>query len=119
MMARIFLVDDKPEIIALFKDLLELKGYHVIDSASDGEEAVLKYKKFKEKPDLVIMDHRMPSKDGLEATREILEFDPLAKIMFVSADESIKSKALESGSLAFKTKPIEMRPLLENVEKCL
>ena len=47
------------------------------------------------------MDHRMPSKDGIEVTEEILSINPNTKIIFVSADYSIRDKALEVGAIDF------------------
>ncbi len=73
-----FLVDDEKFIVDLYRDILEANGHTVIGVASDGEEAVQKYKAMSEKPVVIIMDQRMPVKDGVSATQEILKMDPEA-----------------------------------------
>ena len=65
------------------------------------------------------MDHRMPSKDGIEVTEEILSINPNTKIIFVSADYSIRDKALEVGAIDFLEKPIDFITLHRIIEKNL
>ena len=55
--------------------VLEAYGYSVIGKAKNGQEAVDMYRSFSNKPDVIIMDHRMPVKDGIEATKEILQIN--------------------------------------------
>lgn len=116
----IFLVDDDPDILVLYRIMIERnKGYSILDTATNGQEAMEKYKKFNKKPDLIIMDHRMPVKNGIEATKEILELDGNARILFVSADVSVRAKALEIGAIGFLEKPSTMDVLLDGIEKVL
>lgn len=116
-MAEIFLVDDEEFIVELYKDLLEAKGHKVIGVASDGDEAVRKYKDFGKKPVIVIMDQRMPVKDGVTATQEILRMNPEAKILFGSADLQIKGDAIKAGAKDFLLKPFRIEELLEAIEE--
>ena len=90
-----------------------------MEIANNGEEAISKCQTFNPKPDLIIMDHRMPIKNGLEATKEILKLDKSARIIFASADKSIKSEALSTGALMFKEKPFSISDLLDSIEKSL
>jgi two-component system chemotaxis response regulator CheY len=115
--ADIFLVDDEEFIIELYRDILESKGHKVVAVAGDGEEAVRKYKGLGEKPVIVIMDQRMPVKDGVTATQEILTFDPDAKILFGSADLQVKSDALRAGAKDFLLKPFRIEALLKAIEE--
>lgn len=116
----IFLVDDDPGILVLYRILIERnKEYTILDMATNGQEAIEKYRKFNKKPDLIIMDHRMPVKNGIEATREILELDGNARILFVSADVSVREEALEIGAIDFLEKPSSMDVLLDGIEKAL
>ena len=71
------------------------------------------------KPDIIIMDHRMPVKDGIEATKEILQMNPKAKIIFASADNSVKEYAQMIGVISFKNKPFSNELLIKNIEKAL
>jgi two-component system, chemotaxis family, chemotaxis protein CheY len=103
--------------VELYRDILESKGHKVIAVASDGEEAVRKYKTLGSKPFIVIMDQRMPVKDGVTATQEILKFDPKAKILFGSADLQIKGEAIRAGAKDFLLKPFRIEALLKAIEE--
>ena len=75
------------------------------------------YKSFREKPDIILMDHRMPIKNGIETLREILRIDNLSKVIFMSADTSVKEEALSLGAISFKDKPFTAKRLIENIHK--
>lgn len=102
--ARIFVVDDEDFIRDLYRDFFESRGVTVF-SARSGDEAVKLFQEMSSKPDAIIMDHRMPGKDGIETTKEILKLDPTVPIIFSSADESVREKALEAGAVSFWAKP--------------
>jgi two-component system, chemotaxis family, chemotaxis protein CheY len=85
--------------------------------AGDGEEAVRRYKELGEQVVIVIMDQRMPVKDGVTATQEILSYDPTAKILFGSADLQVKSDALKAGAKDFLLKPFRIEALLKAIEE--
>ena len=115
--AQIFLVDDEEFIIELYRDLLESRGHEIVGVASDGEEAIRKYEELGKKPVIVIMDQRMPVKNGVTATQEILRINPDAKILFGSADLQIKSDALKAGAKDFLLKPFRIDELLKAIEE--
>jgi two-component system chemotaxis response regulator CheY len=118
-LARLFIVDDEIYILQLYEELLAFLGHDIIDKALNGEEAVLRYQLLKPPPDVVLMDHRMPFKNGLEATREILEFDPGATIIVVSADRTIGGEALGAGAVAYVEKPFAIEELEETIESAM
>ncbi|MBA5942718.1 MAG: response regulator [Methanophagales archaeon] len=93
--------------------------HSVIASAYDGEEAVEIYKELNERPDIIIMDHRMPRKNGIEATKEILQINSGAKIVFLSADDRVKEKAYAAGACSFRLKSFGMAELIEEIESAL
>ncbi len=99
--------------------IFDLKGYQLLPSANNGEKALQLYKSFSKKPDIILMDHRMPIKTGLETAKEILEIDKGAKIIFTSADHSIKSKALSMGVSLFVEKPFNYEKLVDKIESIL
>ncbi|NMC61364.1 MAG: response regulator, partial [Candidatus Methanofastidiosa archaeon] len=85
-------------------------------AASNGEEAVSLYKE--NKPDIVLMDLKLPKKSGIDATKEILKIDPKAKIIAITAyGSTIGSKALEAGAKEVLRKPIRFNELKEIIEK--
>jgi len=116
----IFIVDDEPLIHQLLGHIFELMGYKVIGDAYDGVEALRMYRSLVlsyRKPDLIIMNHLMPKKDGIETALEILEIDHSAKILFLSVDESAEERAFEIGAVGFIKKPFEMSKLLNAVKE--
>ena len=96
-----------------------MKGYQVLASAKNGEEALEMFKKFHQKPDIIIMDHRMPLKNGLEVTKEMLKIDKTLKILFISADNTVKEEALSLGAVNFTNKPCSVQKLYSNIEAAL
>ena len=87
--------------------------------ASNGEEALKMLDSFTEKPDIILMDHRMPKKNGIETIKEIIKRDDISKIMFCSADDSIKNEALAIGAKYFIKKPFAFDDLLNQIKKIL
>lgn len=116
-MATIFLIDDDSSIITLFEKFLTIIGHEIIAKAYNGEEAVKLFHEFRKTPDLILMDHRMPKKDGLTAAREILKINSDCKIIFFSADYSIKNEALALGAKYFLEKPFKLDKLSQIIEK--
>ena len=77
------------------------------------------YKSFQKKPDIILMDHRMPVKNGIEATKEILKINNTAKVIFISADRTIKEEALSLGVAYFKEKPFKVYTLIDDIKEVL
>jgi len=114
-MIRILIVDDEPSVRFLYEEIIKLLGYEMAGAASNGDEAITMFKAFSKKPDIILMDHRMPKKNGIETTKEILQLNKQAKIIFTSADLSIKEEALSLGALSFKEKPFTINNLKNNI----
>ena len=112
---KILIIDDEMDILTLFKDVLE-SVRHKVEIAIDGEMGLEKFKEGKNF-DLVVMDYRMYGKDGLQISRKILNIDKNAKILFASADNSIKKEALDMGAVGFLLKPFDVDVLVEEMER--
>ncbi|MHA1988775.1 MAG: response regulator [Promethearchaeota archaeon] len=110
------IVDDETDLVKLFDEFISLIGHNVIGKAFDGEEALELYKEFSQPPDLIILDHRMPKKDGLATAKEILDKNPGIKILILSADARIRSEYLSLGVAYFVEKPISLSRLKEILE---
>lgn len=110
------IVDDEPDLQKLYKLAIASRGYQISYVASDGTDAIEKHQSTPYKPCIVVMDHRMPTKNGVETTKEILKQYPDTRIIFVSADEAIEKDALAAGAARFLKKPISLRELLKNIE---
>ncbi|MFW9908672.1 MAG: response regulator [Candidatus Thorarchaeota archaeon] len=118
-MVSIFIIDDEPILHRLYKDVFSIKGHEVVADAFDGEEAIQKYMSMDTKPDVLILDHRMPNKDGLEAMKEILSIEPNARIVFISADANVREQAMKNGAVSFGLKPVTIRHMLDLVESAV
>jgi two-component system chemotaxis response regulator CheY len=118
-MVSIFIIDDEAILHRLYKDVFAIKGHEVVADAFDGEEAVNKFRDMDPKPEVIILDHRMPNRDGLEAMKDILEMEPAARIVFISADANVRDQALNGGAKSFGLKPVTIRHMLDLVEKAV
>ena len=118
-MVKIFIVDDDHSLQRLYTLILKEAGFEIIDTAFNGKVAVEKYNNFHEKPDIILMDHRMPIKNGLDAMIEILQANSHEHIIFASADISVKERVLLLGACAFLDKPFNMKKLLITINKVI
>ena len=104
-MTSIFIVEDDLSLQRLYEMMLTTYGFKVVDKASNGKEAIEKFMSFSTIPDVILMDHRMPVKNGIDTAIELLKINSHIKILFVSADNSVKERALEIGAVSFIEKP--------------
>jgi two-component system chemotaxis response regulator CheY len=104
---KILVVDDAAFMRLVLKDILKNLGYTNIIEASDGLMAIEQYKKFK--PDLVTMDVNMPKMDGVQALKQIIKINPMAKIIMVTAVEQryIVQEAIRNGAKDYIVKPFD------------
>ena len=65
------------------------------------------------------MDHRMPIKNGIETTKEILKMNENVKIIFLSADKSVQKEALSIGASNFLEKPFSLELLIKVIKEAL
>jgi DNA-binding response OmpR family regulator len=121
MAKRVLVVDDDRVIQQLLEVNLQLEGYEVVATASDGAEALEKITELK--PDLVILDIMMPKMDGLEVCRRLRENADTAKIPVIllsarAQDLDIR-EGLDIGASAYLTKPFDPVELLEVVGRLI
>src|SRR5450432_2228619 len=97
---RILIAEDETIIRLDLKDMLERAGYEVCAEARDGVEAVELADS--ERPDLAIMDVKMPRLDGIEAARRILEERPIPIVMLTAyGQEELVNRAVEAGVFGY------------------
>jgi len=116
-MIKILIVDDDQSLQRLYGLILKEAGFKIIGTAINGKDAIEKYTTLEGKTDLILMDHRMPIKNGLDAMVEILKINKKEKVIFASADISVKQKAISLGAVAFLDKPFKMQQLLITIQK--
>ncbi len=115
-MATILIADDEPALHELYSAFLMMNGHEIVANAYDGNEAVKLFRSMNTPPEIVIMDHRMPNKNGIEATKELHGINSDVKIILASADDMVKERALEAGACRFMLKPFNVMDLLTEIE---
>ena len=116
---RVLIVDDAAFMRMLLKDIVTKAGFEVVGEASNGKEAVEKYKELK--PDVVTMDITMPEMNGIEAVKEIKKIDPNANIIMVSAmgQQAMVIEAIQAGAKDFIVKPFQPARVIEALKKAV
>jgi DNA-binding response OmpR family regulator len=119
-MAKILIAEDERDIRDLITFTLRFAGHDVV-AAANGEEAV--EKALKEKPDLVLMDVRMPRMTGYEACKKMKADESIKHIpvVFLSAkgQESEVNAGLDAGAVEYILKPFSPDQLTERVRTIL
>jgi DNA-binding response OmpR family regulator len=112
----ILVVED--ELLHLFKNIFALASeLYSIETAEDGYEAVRKTQLFK--PDLVIMDLKLPRLGGVKAIERIRLFDKGVPIIALTAFPNLKGEALAAGATEYHQKPVGVRELMCTIERLL
>jgi two-component system response regulator HydG len=115
---RILVVDDEESHRIMLRAVLKDEGYEV-DEATDGLEAVRSVER--EPFDLVLLDVRMATMNGIEALTEIRKISPLIPVLIMTAYASVKTAimALKAGAFDYLTKPLDVEELKILVQKAL
>ncbi|WNC12534.1 response regulator [Brevibacillus brevis] len=119
MSNKVLIVDDAAFMRMMIKEILSKNGYTVVGEASDGAQAIEKYKELG--PDLVTMDITMPEMDGIAALKEIKKLDPNARVIMCSAmgQQAMVIDAIQAGAKDFIVKPFQADRVLEAIKKTL
>ncbi|MBK8807933.1 MAG: response regulator [Bacteroidales bacterium] len=115
---KILIVDDEPVNVTLMSSVLTITNAQLF-TASNGQEAIDQY--YAAKPDLILMDIKMPIKDGYEATKEIRQDSTIVPIIAVTAYsmQSEKEKIISAGFTNLILKPVNQKNLLFEISKLL
>jgi AmiR/NasT family two-component response regulator len=115
---RIVIAEDEAIIRLDLKESLEDEGYEVVGETGRGDEAVTLVRDLG--PDVVILDIKMPGKDGIAAAREINQ-DRLAAVLLLTAfsQRDLIKQASEAGALAYLVKPFQRSELVPAIELAL
>jgi len=99
--------------------LADVDGYHVVGEAKSGEEALTKARILK--PDVVLMDVKMPGMGGLEATKKLLTVNPVIKIIAVTAcdDDVYPTRLMQAGAVGYVTKGAEFAEITDAINKVI
>jgi response regulator NasT len=108
---RVLIAEDETIIRLDLRDLLERAGLEVCAEARDGLEAVELARS--ERPDVAVLDVKMPRLDGIEAARRILDERPIPIVMLTAyGQDELVSRAVEAGVFGYLVKPFREADLL-------
>ncbi|MCW2655703.1 MAG: response regulator receiver and domain protein [Mycobacterium sp.] len=112
---RVLVAEDEALIRLDLAEMLKEEGYEVIGQAADGQEAVELAEKLS--PDLVIMDVKMPRRDGIDAASEIAS-KRIAPIVILTAfsQRDLVERARDAGAMAYLVKPFSINDLIPAIE---
>jgi two-component system, response regulator PdtaR len=112
---RILVAEDETIIRLDLKETLERAGFEVCGEARDGVEAVELARE--EKPDLAVVDVKMPRLDGIEAARRILAERPIPIVMLTAyGHDELVARAVDAGVFAYLVKPFRESDLLPAIQ---
>jgi two-component system chemotaxis response regulator CheY len=116
---RLLIVDDALIMRQRIRDIAVEAGWQIAGEAADGDQAIVMYKQ--EQPDLVTMDIVMPKLDGVSALKQLIQQDPQAKVVMISAvNQKVKlAECINHGAIDFIVKPFDKSSLRRFFEKQL
>lgn len=120
-MYKLLIAEDEPLERRALRIILgrEFQNIEIVEDAKNGTDAVKNAKLYK--PDLILMDIKMPDKTGIEAQEEIIEFLPKVKTIIITAygDFNYAQKAIKHGVVDYLLKPVKPSDLRSSIEKAL
>jgi len=114
---KVLVVDDSDIIRFELMDILEEAGFEIVAEAENGVVGVSKFTELK--PDVVTLDIIMPEKDGITALKEILQINPAAKVVMVTAMGSKQTlfECIKAGAFDFIEKPFVKDKVIRTLDK--
>lgn len=118
MSTRVVIAEDEAIIRLDLKEILEEEGYEVVGETARGDEALDLVEDLR--PDLAILDLKMPGMGGLEVARRIAG-ERMAAVLIITAfsQRDLVEEARDAGALAYLVKPFERRDLIPAIEMAL
>lgn len=112
---KLLLVDDEEDFISALAERLRIRNYDT-RLATSGEAAMLVIQQ--ERPDIVLLDLKMPGMGGMETLRKIKDKDPSIDVIMVtgSVDNKVGESALNAGATDHMVKPFDIKSLVEKIQ---
>ena len=111
---RVLVAEDEALIRLDIVETLRDHGFEVIAEAADGEEAIARAEELK--PDLVVMDIKMPNMDGITAAKRMAELKIPVVLLTAFSQKELVEQAAEAGAMAYVVKPFTPTDLIPAVE---
>jgi DNA-binding response OmpR family regulator len=116
-MSLVLVVEDELQIARIVRDYLEHEGFQV-EHAADGEAALAAVRRAN--PDLIVLDLRLPKRDGLDVAREVRRFSEVPIVMVTArGEEADRVAGLELGADDYIVKPFSPRELVARIRAVL
>jgi DNA-binding NarL/FixJ family response regulator len=114
---RVMVVDDTPHVRRMLRSMLELDGFEVVAEAADASEAVARAEE--SRPDVVVIDYRMPGTDGLETVRLIRARRPdqVSVLLTAYIDADLERRATDAGVALVLGKEEGLEPLEREIAR--
>ena len=107
---KVMIIEDEIDILLLYKDYLNNKGFSVQATSTTANEALKDYENFY--PNMIILDYNLPGKlSGLEAAKQILTKYPSVPIIIVTAYETVKNEMSNDHFFADKKVVLLLKPI--------
>ena len=116
---KVLIVDDSATMRKIIEQILKSEMYDICGEASDGDEALERYKELN--PDIITLDIHMPKVSGLDTLASILKFDPKAKVIMLTSEGQKETvmEAVKMGAKNYIIKPPDRKNVLEKIESVL
>lgn len=116
-MTRVMVVDDHPMWRDAVERDLEAAGFEVVAVAADGHQALARFPAAR--PDVVVLDLQIPGPNGVEVTAQVLQHDPAARVLILSAsgEQSDVLEAVKAGATGYLVKSASREELLDAVRR--
>ena len=113
---KVLLVDDEVEFVSALSERLHLRNYDVRTANNALEALALIYK---EPPDVVILDLRIPGMDGIEILKTIKKFDAAIEVIMLTGHGDVQSveEGMKSGAFEYIMKPVDIGELTSKIDK--
>lgn len=113
---KVLLVDDEVEFASALSERLRLRNYDAkaVYHAEDALPAVRK-----DKPDVVLLDLKMPGMDGIEILKSIKDFNPAIQVIILSGhgDKETVDEGIKAGALDYVMKPVDIGEIIRKIEQ--
>jgi DNA-binding NtrC family response regulator len=112
---KVLLVDDEVEFVSALSERLHLRGYDVRTANNALEALALVYK---EPPDVIILDLRIPGMDGIETLKTVKKFDSTIEVIMLTGHGDVRSveEGMKSGAFEYIMKPVDIGELTAKID---
>jgi len=113
---KVLLIDDEVEFVSALAERLQLRNYDMKTANTALEALALIYK---DPPDVIVLDLKIPGMDGIEALKTIKKFDPSIEVIMLTGHGDIQSveEGMKSGAFEYIMKPVDIGELTSIIDR--